>query len=134
MGLDKNADAENLEEGKALLWTYAKKEGQAREDEGKMLRYDVHKTLGWDGFFTFRGTFLSDGQIWRTCFGYWLVAGLIAVTFYEIHRRHSKYRVSDEHMEAIRMVAAYSTTLLGFMLSLFVSNMVKRWWTMRKEA
>lgn len=133
MALDKNADLENLEEGESLLWTYQTKKGEPKED-GKVLRYNVHRVLGWDGMLHIRGTFLADPTVWRTCFVYWFVAAVLAVVFYQLTKRSTVYRVSDSHMDAMRTIAAYSTTLLGFMLSLFVSNVIKRWWTMREKA
>ena len=50
------------------------------------------------------------------------VAAVLAVVFYQLTKRSTAYHVSDNHMDAMRTIAAYSTTLLGFMLSLFVSN------------
>ena len=45
MVLQKNLNAEELEEGQALLWTFAKRR---QATEGKLLKYNVHRVLGWD--------------------------------------------------------------------------------------
>jgi hypothetical protein len=135
MVLQKNLNAEELEEGQALLWTYSKAPKSERpEEQGKLLKYNVHRVLGWEGFLSTHGTFLADASIWRTCAVYWVLTVALAAYELHLHLKKSSYAMQESHLDALTLIAGYSTTLLGFMLSLFVSNIIKRWWTMRDKA
>jgi hypothetical protein len=141
--LAKNVEAENLEEGESLLWTYENEHLTRKDEPGAMLRYNVHRVLGWDAFLHGHGTFLAERGLWLTCSVYWAFTGLLAAILYmggasHVEGRHSVTgaplsMVNDTSLKALTTVAGYSTTLLGFMLSLFVSNIISRWWKMRES-
>jgi hypothetical protein len=135
MVLQKNRDAEDLEEGQALLWSYAKEVKTERvETQGKLLKYNVHRVLGWEGFLSTRGTFLRDTNIWKTCIVYWILTAMLAALVLVLHLKRSSYVMEESHLAALERIAAYSTALLGFMIATFVSNILARWWTLRDKA
>jgi len=140
-GLTRNIEEERMEEGDALLYKYSThtlKGDEGKGDEGKMLQYDVDSVMSWKALFTFTGTVLVRPSLWKTCAVYWVIAISLGVFFYLCHVWHAKlidqiHVDSKQNLEHLATVTTYITALLGFMIGMFVSTSLGRWWSLREK-
>jgi predicted membrane chloride channel (bestrophin family) len=134
--LQKNFDVEQGEEGYTHLYSYQKRS----QDIGgamKMLRYDYSLTTGWTALFHISGTAFGHRKLWWTCSVYWITTAVLAFTLFamRVHRAKAITHFeldSDTNLSHLATVTNYITALLGFMVGLFVTSIINRWWRMRE--
>jgi predicted membrane chloride channel (bestrophin family) len=102
--------------------------GQGRAE--KLLHYDVDKLTGWSALVYLSGTALDNTQIWITCAGYWVLA--VVFIFAARALPFSEYHVNVDHgMVLLTSLTNFLAALIGFMIGLFVSILIARWWSCR---
>jgi len=106
-----------------------KQTGGAGRSE-KLLHYDVDKLTGWTALFHLSGTALHNTEIWLTCVGYWVLAVVFVLAARAIP--FSEYHVHvQQGIERLTALTNFLAALIGFMLGLFVSILIARWWNCR---
>jgi len=139
-----NFEKEPFSEKATHMYSWTSKTFAKRDSRGKILLYDIDKATGWEALFHRSGTSLAEPILWKTCSVYWAITACFAVAFYVMHWVEGKgYGVSkvlrsmdidsDRNLEHIATVTTYTTALLGFMLGMFVTTIVNRWWKMRTQ-
>jgi predicted membrane chloride channel (bestrophin family) len=102
--------------------------GQGRAE--KLLHYDVDQLTGWRALVHLSGTALDNTQIWLTCAGYWVLA--VVFVFAARATPFTEYHVNvQEGMERLTSLTNFLAALIGFMIGLFVSILIARWWNCR---
>merc|ERR1719375_2637345 len=124
--LQKNVDAEHINLGFTYMFVYTRSiEGHGN----KMLHYDVDRTTGWSALWHVSGSLLSDTHLWRTVAVYWVLCSLWAVA---VHYSYlEQFIVVRDAAAQVGAATSYLTALLSFMLGLFVSAIIGRWWECR---
>jgi predicted membrane chloride channel (bestrophin family) len=124
--LQQNVDAENIKLGSTYMFVYTR----SLEGKGtKLLHYDVDRTTGWSALRHVSGSLLSDTHLWRTVAVYWVLCALWAVA---VHMSYlERFIVVRDAAAQVGSATSYLTALLSFMLGLFVSAIISRWWECR---
>jgi predicted membrane chloride channel (bestrophin family) len=124
--LQKNVEAEHINHGTTYMFVYTRSiEGYGN----KMLHYDVDRTTGWSAIFNVSGSLLSDTHLWRTVAVYWV---LCAIWARAVHLSYlERFIVVRDAAAQVGAATSYLTALLSFMLGLFVSAIITRWWECR---
>jgi predicted membrane chloride channel (bestrophin family) len=106
------------------------KQGGGHGRAEKLLHYDVDQVTSWSALYYLSGTAVGASQIWVTCAGYWILA--VAVVFAARAIPFGEYHVNvHEGMERLTSLTNFLAALIGFMLGLFVSILIARWWNCR---
>jgi len=124
--LQKNVDAEHVNLGFTYMFVYT----QSIEGGGtKMLHYDVDRTTGWTALWHVSGSLLTDWHLWRTVAVYWVLCSIWALA---VHLSYlERFIVVRDAAAQVGAATSYLTALLSFMLGLFVSAIITRWWECR---
>jgi len=124
--LQKNHDAEQVELGETYMFVTS---GTLEGKGTKMLHYDVDRTTGWSALWHVSGSLLSDNHLWRTVAVYWVLCCLWATG---VHFSYlERFIVVRDAAAQVGSATSYLTALLSFMLGLFVSAIISRWWDCR---
>merc|ERR1719443_1958089 len=111
------------------MFVYSKRGFEGAEGQVKMLHYDVDRTTGWSALWHVSGSLLSDLHLWRTVAVYWVLCSLWAVA---VHYSYlEQFIVVRDAAAQVGAATSYLTALLSFMLGLFVSAIITRWWDCR---
>jgi predicted membrane chloride channel (bestrophin family) len=124
--LQRNVESENIKYGFTHMFVYTR----SLEGKGtKLLHYDVDRTTGWAALWHVSGSLLSDAHLWRTVAVYWVLCTLwaCAVHFSYLER----FIIVRDAAAQVGAATSYLTALLSFMLGLFVSAIITRWWECR---
>jgi len=132
--LDTNFKAEDVVEGKTHMFQYSMV--GMNNKHTKMLYYDADRTTGWSALFHLQHTCIHDMHLWRTCSVYLVLALVLAVTSYTVRTLHKGNLDWDASstVDYLASASMYLSALLGFMLGLFVSEIISRWWRCRMIA
>jgi len=124
--LQRNMETEKYDLGFTYMFVYSRSlEGNGK----KMLHYDVDRTTGWSALWHVSGSLLSDTHLWRTVAVYWVLCLLWAVA---VHLSYlEQFIVVRDAASQVGAATSYLTALLSFMLGLFVSAIIGRWWDCR---
>jgi len=124
--LQRNVDVERVDHGHTHMFVYTR----SIDDKGnKLLHYDVDRTTGWSSLWHVSGSLLSDTHLWRTVAVYWVICSLWATA---VHFSYlEQFIVVRDAAAQVGAATSYLTALLSFMLGLFVSAIITRWWECR---
>jgi len=124
--LQRNVEAEQVNLGFTYMFVYTRSlEGGGK----KVMHYDVDRTTGWSALWHVSGSLLSDTHLWRTVAVYWVLCVLWAVA---VHFSYlEQFIVVRDAAAQVGAATSYLTALLSFMLGLFVSAIITRWWECR---
>lgn len=103
----------------------------------KILWYDVREINGWKSLYLLTGTAFEDVRTWQTCSGYYFITVALSIYVYFRHKNnyHLLYNMaSDEHIIELQSTLNYVSFLSTFMLGLFTSISISRWWTIRHDS
>merc|ERR1719482_687290 len=131
--LDTNFKAEEVVEAKTHMFQYSLV--GMNNKHTKMLYYDADRTTGWSALFHLQHTCIHDMHLWRTCSVYLVLALVLAVTSYTVrtlHKGNLNWNASAT-VDYLASASMYLSALLGFMLGLFVSEIISRWWRCRMD-
>jgi len=131
--LDTNFKAEEVVEAKTHMFQYSLV--GMNNKHTKMLYYDADRTTGWSALFHLQHTCIYDMHLWRTCSVYLVLALVLAVTSYTVRTLHKGNLDWDASstVDYLASASMYLSALLGFMLGLFVSEIISRWWRCRMD-
>jgi predicted membrane chloride channel (bestrophin family) len=124
--LQRNVETENIELGFTHMFVYTRNlEGKGT----KMLHYDVDRTTGWPALWHVSGSLIADLHLWRTVAVYWVLCALFALA---VHFSYlERFIIVRDAAAQVGAATSYLTALLSFMLGLFVSAIIGRWWECR---
>jgi len=126
--LQTNYEKEHIEFGKSHMFQFSKKGMHGKERvHKKMLHYDIDRTTGWSSLFNLSGSCVADRHVWATCSVYWILTAVIVVLVIRVPNMKAMYSM----MAPLTSLAGYFSAILGFMLGLFVSAIIQRWWECR---
>jgi predicted membrane chloride channel (bestrophin family) len=124
--IQRNVEAEKPDLGSTYMFVYS---GSLEGKGTKLLHYDVDRTTGWTALWHVSGSLLGDSHLWRTVAVYWVLCSLWAVG---VHLSYlEKFIVVRDAASQVGAATSYLTALLSFMLGLFVSAIIGRWWDCR---
>jgi predicted membrane chloride channel (bestrophin family) len=127
--LQRNVEQEKIELGFTYMFVYSKRGFEGAEGQMKLLHYDVDRTTGWSALWHVSGSLLGDTHLWRTVAVYWVLCALWAVA---VHYSYlEQFIVVRDAAAQVGAATSYLTALLSFMLGLFVSAIIGRWWDCR---
>jgi len=132
--LQPNYDKEQLSQGSTSMYEYSKMGFEERHE--KMLFYNVDRTTGWAALFNLSHTALVNPILWRTCSVYVVVAVALAAVVrlgLEYRETRSDFVELNGGLDILAAGQMYLSALLGFMLGLFVSTIISRWWRCRMD-
>jgi len=126
--LEKNFNSESIDVGASHMFAYSNRDISGRPHK-KMIHYDIDRTTGWSALVNLSGTCLKERHVWTTCSIYWLITMFVAVLVARVPGV-----TSYQTMRApLSNLSAYFSALLAFMLGLFVSVIIQRWWECRLQ-
>lgn len=105
---------------------------QPSKHHEKLIKYDDQHYVGFAALWSLRGTYLVSSTIWLTCSVYWVLCALMVALGWFLHERKVPLD-SPENVAHFETLAGYFTALIGFMLGMFVSTLVGRWWSVRNN-
>merc|ERR1719379_1847022 len=109
---------------------YFTKQERGKGRGEKLLHYDVDQVTGWRALFRLTGSALDNTEIWYTCAGYWVLA--IVCIFATRAMPFGEYHVNVQHgMKGLTSLTNFLAAMIGFMLGLYVSILIARWWNCR---
>jgi len=132
--LDTNFKAEEVVAEKTHMFEYSKM--GMNNKHAKMLYYDADRTTGWSALFHLQYTCIYDMHLWRTCSVYLVLALVLAVSSYTVRTLYPRGDLNwnaSATVDYLANASMYLSALLGFMLGLFVSEIISRWWRCRMD-
>ncbi|KAL8271105.1 hypothetical protein Esti_004959 [Eimeria stiedai] len=84
--------------------------------------------LGWASPLELKGSVFMSRRLWRTVSCYWAIAAATALIVVNFEPAASSLRFG-----ALQTLVDGLSTLVGFLLGLFVSTSLSRWWALRQQ-
>jgi len=133
--LDTNFKSEKEQTGDHPLLTFQKGNlfGVQDTQDDKVLKYSMSRLGSWWALLYYKDTFFVDKELWKIVSVHVVICIVMCCTVYlNVYTGfHLGRLASDKNLEALSSVAACISVVVGFLLGMFVSGSVSRWWSMR---
>ncbi|PFH34022.1 hypothetical protein BESB_071740 [Besnoitia besnoiti] len=102
------------------------RERKRRKGPRQIVRYSDEVISSWQVFTLLSGTVFTSRRLWSAVALYWVLALVICllILHFESEASHLQYT-------SFKALVDYLSTLIGFLLGMYVSNSLSRWWSLR---
>ncbi|CBZ55007.1 conserved hypothetical protein [Neospora caninum Liverpool] len=97
-----------------------------RKAPGQLVRYSDEVISSWQVFTLLSGTVFTSRRLWSAVLLYWILALMICLLIL-----HLESEASHLQYTSFKALVDYLSTLIGFLLGMYVSNSLSRWWSLR---
>ncbi|EPR60851.1 hypothetical protein TGGT1_310250 [Toxoplasma gondii GT1] len=97
-----------------------------RKHPGQLVRYSDEVISSWQVFTLLSGTVFTSRRLWSAVLLYWILALMICLLIL-----HLESEASHLQYTSFKALVDYLSTLIGFLLGMYVSNSLSRWWALR---
>ncbi|PHJ21588.1 zinc knuckle domain-containing [Cystoisospora suis] len=97
-----------------------------RKTPGQLIRYSDEVVSSWQAFTLVSGTVFTSRRLWSAVLFYWSLALAICLLILHFESEASRLQYSS-----FKALVDYLSTLIGFLLGMYVSNSLSRWWALR---